>query len=470
MLRDATGFALGHTRVADVVKQRRFAVVDVAHDGHDRSTGAQVLCAVARIHINLLLFSRQEFHVETEFVGNYGDGFGIKALVDGHEHAHAQTHFDYLVHVHIHQRSQIVGRDEFGEFEDFGVELVLRAQSLTVLRQHAALVAAVLGAVLIVAALIAAELGQCGLNLLLNLLFSLLGRERRGIWLGSRLAGALTRTAGAVALAGTTRAVALVAATRATTRRAVALVAGARGRSSAAGRAGQAGTLLLARASGQAALAHIRRSNGTGATATRTTAVVVNGRQIDFTENGQALQRVRLGDDGAGVFNRSSRLSRSSGDGRSSRQRHYRGSGRGRSNCHGDRSRRFSFRHGLSHGSFHFRSGGRRGFHSRREDSGGFHFGRGWSRNGRGGRSYCYRSGGRGGRTRRNYTTSAVQLNFTQHFQAGHAGCFEYRRGSRSSGNWCRRHCGSNRSRGNRHGGNSDGRGSRHCHWRVARG
>ena len=103
VLRDAAGLALGHTRIADVVKQRRFAVVDVAHDGHDGGAGAQVLGAVAGIHVNLLFFGRQEFHVETEFVGNHGDGFGIEALVDGHEHAHAQTHLNHLVHVHVHQ-------------------------------------------------------------------------------------------------------------------------------------------------------------------------------------------------------------------------------------------------------------------------------------------------------------------------------------------------------------------------------
>ena len=35
MLRDAAGLALGDVRLADRVEERRLAVVDVAHDGHD---------------------------------------------------------------------------------------------------------------------------------------------------------------------------------------------------------------------------------------------------------------------------------------------------------------------------------------------------------------------------------------------------------------------------------------------------
>ena len=38
VLRDASGFAGNHGRLADVVEQRRLAVIDVSHDGHDGRT------------------------------------------------------------------------------------------------------------------------------------------------------------------------------------------------------------------------------------------------------------------------------------------------------------------------------------------------------------------------------------------------------------------------------------------------
>ena len=41
MLGDAAGFARHHVGLADGVKQRSLAVVDVAHDGHDRRARLQ---------------------------------------------------------------------------------------------------------------------------------------------------------------------------------------------------------------------------------------------------------------------------------------------------------------------------------------------------------------------------------------------------------------------------------------------
>ena len=43
VLSNATGLALGHSRRANRVEQRRLAVIDVAHDRHDRRTHDLIL-------------------------------------------------------------------------------------------------------------------------------------------------------------------------------------------------------------------------------------------------------------------------------------------------------------------------------------------------------------------------------------------------------------------------------------------
>ena len=54
MLRDAAGFARHHVGLADGVEQRGLAVVDVAHDGHDRRTRLQVVVDIAGVRTGLL--------------------------------------------------------------------------------------------------------------------------------------------------------------------------------------------------------------------------------------------------------------------------------------------------------------------------------------------------------------------------------------------------------------------------------
>src|ERR671910_2249416 len=55
VLRDAAGLARGHLRLADRVEQRRLAVVDVAHDGHDGGARLEVLVVVLERRLRVLL-------------------------------------------------------------------------------------------------------------------------------------------------------------------------------------------------------------------------------------------------------------------------------------------------------------------------------------------------------------------------------------------------------------------------------
>src|SRR5918994_211087 len=55
VLRDAAGLAGGHLGLADGVEQRRLAVVDVAHDGHDGGARLEVLVVVLERRLRVLL-------------------------------------------------------------------------------------------------------------------------------------------------------------------------------------------------------------------------------------------------------------------------------------------------------------------------------------------------------------------------------------------------------------------------------
>ncbi len=89
VLRDATGFARDDVRLADVVEQRRLAVVDVAHDGHDRRPRQQILGLDPRdgaadfLRLVLVLAHR----LETELAGDQLDLVEVESLVDGDHQA-----------------------------------------------------------------------------------------------------------------------------------------------------------------------------------------------------------------------------------------------------------------------------------------------------------------------------------------------------------------------------------------------
>ena len=82
VLSDAAGLTGDDVRLADVVQQRGFAVVDVTHDGDNRRTGYEVFLLVLFLLDGVGHFGGDVFGVEAEFFGHDVDGFGIEALVD----------------------------------------------------------------------------------------------------------------------------------------------------------------------------------------------------------------------------------------------------------------------------------------------------------------------------------------------------------------------------------------------------
>ena len=82
VLSDAAGFARDYVGVADVVKERGFAVVDVAHDGDDGRACHEVFLGVGFLLDGVGYFGGDVLGGEAEFVGHDVDGLGVETLVD----------------------------------------------------------------------------------------------------------------------------------------------------------------------------------------------------------------------------------------------------------------------------------------------------------------------------------------------------------------------------------------------------
>ncbi|OAV74836.1 hypothetical protein Barb7_01611 [Bacteroidales bacterium Barb7] len=98
MLCDAAGFTGYHVGFADVVKQRRFTVVNVSHDGYNWRTGYAVFFVVVFIIgiDGFCHFGTYIFRLEAELICHNINRFRIQPLVDGNHHADIHTSTDNL--------------------------------------------------------------------------------------------------------------------------------------------------------------------------------------------------------------------------------------------------------------------------------------------------------------------------------------------------------------------------------------
>ena len=114
VLGNAAGFARRHFGGADVVQQRGFTVVNVAHDGHDRRAR---LSRSARITVAHQRFFQLVFTTQNNFVahlfGNQLCGFLVDNLVDGGHSAQLHHHFDDLRTFYRHLVGQLGHGDGF---------------------------------------------------------------------------------------------------------------------------------------------------------------------------------------------------------------------------------------------------------------------------------------------------------------------------------------------------------------------
>src|SRR5215212_94205 len=103
VLGDAAGLAGDHVGVADGVEQLGLAVVDVAHDGHDRRAGTQVLVLVGLGVLPALdllegvgLAGVDDLDVGADLLGEQGDRLVRHGLGGGQHLAHLHEHADQV--------------------------------------------------------------------------------------------------------------------------------------------------------------------------------------------------------------------------------------------------------------------------------------------------------------------------------------------------------------------------------------
>src|ERR1039457_3708706 len=161
VLRDAAGLALGDVLLADRIEERRLAVVDVTHDGHDRRARhaladgghlgrlgpRQLGCSLvvrgllAR-EIELFL-ERQDRRLDAELAGDLHGHLRVERLVERREHAARQER----LHEVLRQNPELLGKLLDGDAlreEDGALGLLLDLDDLAGLRGHRLLAGATL--------------------------------------------------------------------------------------------------------------------------------------------------------------------------------------------------------------------------------------------------------------------------------------------------------------------------------------
>ena len=69
MLSDSTGFKFGYLSFADGIQKGGLAVIDMAHDGHNRSSGNMVFGVVLFLFGEIQIrFFNKKFNLEPKFI------------------------------------------------------------------------------------------------------------------------------------------------------------------------------------------------------------------------------------------------------------------------------------------------------------------------------------------------------------------------------------------------------------------
>ena len=123
MLRDAASLARGDVRAAQRIEQRRLAVVDVSHHGHDRRSGLQVFRALfeARVfHLGErdllgLFLEAEHLRDRAELERDLDRHLGVERLVDRGEHAAAEQLRDDVFRLAVELLGQLLDGHALGE-------------------------------------------------------------------------------------------------------------------------------------------------------------------------------------------------------------------------------------------------------------------------------------------------------------------------------------------------------------------
>ena len=114
VLRDAAGFAARNARLADVVEQRRFAVVDVTHDRDDRRARLRVAFDVQRLFVRVFdRIGRDGLRDVAHFFDDEDRAVLIEHVVDRRHDAHAHQRLDDFAGLDRHALREIADGDRF---------------------------------------------------------------------------------------------------------------------------------------------------------------------------------------------------------------------------------------------------------------------------------------------------------------------------------------------------------------------
>ena len=152
VLRDAAGFAARDARFADVVEQRRLAVVDVTHDRDDRRTRLRVAFDVQRLFVRVFeRIGRDRLRDVSHLFDHEDRAVLIEHVVDRRHHAHAHQRLDDFAGFDRHALREIADGDRFRhlhfalhdfrrtfEFAALLVDLALRPAQIRLQRDFAA--------------------------------------------------------------------------------------------------------------------------------------------------------------------------------------------------------------------------------------------------------------------------------------------------------------------------------------------
>ena len=120
VLRDAASLSGRDLRVADIVEQARLAMVDVAHDDHDRRTGNKLVCGVLMV-VEQTLFDGDDdlvLDLAAKLGGDELRRVKVDGLVDRGHDAVFQQALDDLGHRLFHAGGQLADGDLVGDLDD----------------------------------------------------------------------------------------------------------------------------------------------------------------------------------------------------------------------------------------------------------------------------------------------------------------------------------------------------------------
>ena len=117
MLGDATRFTGSHSRLSDVVEQRRLAVIDMSHDSYHRGSCSQFAFNFQRMLQFLLdrLFL-DDFGFMSKFLHDQYGGILIQHLVDCRHHTHSHQLLDHIASFYRYFMGQLTKDDGFANF------------------------------------------------------------------------------------------------------------------------------------------------------------------------------------------------------------------------------------------------------------------------------------------------------------------------------------------------------------------